>query len=200
MLRPYERHQDLLPDFIKLAGGLQQIELGLLALEIGIQISQPAVVFLEASLLYFAHVDAAFGKLRLKHAHILLSELQLQAGDFLGGIALAQTAGLDPNGSTDFRFFVGESSFGYVEIDLGESDIGFGLSAEDGHLHLYTGVDIVALESFKELVVVVESPEQAVDANQLEGGVIAAFLASKAKLPGAHVRLRDLQRDVALHC
>src|SRR6266403_1483388 len=158
-------HNHLLPDFIKLAGGLQQIQLGLLALEIGIQVSQPTVVFLEASLLYFAHVDAALGKLRLKDAHILLSELQLQAGYFLGGIALAQTAGLYADGVTDFRFFVGESGFGNVEIDLGESDIGLGLSAEDGHLHLDTGIEIVALESFKELVVIVESAEQAVDAN-----------------------------------
>src|SRR5260370_30654984 len=77
----------LLPDFIKLAGGLQQSELGLLTLEIGIQVSQPAVVFLEASLLYFPHVDAAFGELRLKHAQILLSELQLQSWSFLGPIS-----------------------------------------------------------------------------------------------------------------
>src|SRR6267142_6065378 len=158
-------HNHLLQDFIKLAGGLQQIELGLLALEIGIQVSQPAVVFLEASLLYFAHVDPAFGKLRLKYAHILLSELQLQAGDFLGSVALAQTAGLDADGGADLRLLVGESGFGNVEIDLGKSDIGLGLSAEDGHLHLNSGVDIVALESFKELVEVVESAEQAVHAD-----------------------------------
>src|SRR5258708_9941721 len=186
MLRPYERHENLLPDFIKLAGGLQQIELGLLALEIGVEVSKPRVVLLEPSFLNFANINAALSKLRLKYAHILLSELQLQAGDFLGSVALAQTAGLDADGGADLRLLVGESGFGNVEIDLGKSDIGLGLSAEDGHLHLYTGVDIVALESFKELVVVVGSPEQAVDANQLYGGGIAESLTSMTKLPCCH--------------
>src|SRR5258708_39853720 len=98
MLRPYERHENLLPDFIKLAGGLQQIELGLLALEIGVEVSQPPVVLLEPSFLNFANINAALSKLRLKDAQILLSELQLQAGDFLGSVALAQTAGAGPHG------------------------------------------------------------------------------------------------------
>src|SRR5258708_19157658 len=131
MLRPYERHQNLLPDFIKLAGGLQQIELGLLALEIGVEISQPAVVFLEPSLLYFAHVDAAFGKLRLKHAHILLSELQLQAGDFLGGIALAQTAGVYPARGGVFRFFVWVGRFSVRAGGLWAREVSVVLRAED---------------------------------------------------------------------
>src|SRR5258705_13966010 len=106
MLRPFERHENLLPDFIKLAGGLQQIELGLLALEIGVEVSQPPVVLLEPSFLNFANINAALSKLRLKDAQILLSQLQLQAGDFLVVVSLAQTAGLRARGGGVFARLV----------------------------------------------------------------------------------------------
>ena len=42
-----------LPDFIKLAGRLQQIELRLLSLEISVEVGHPLVVFLEAAPFHF---------------------------------------------------------------------------------------------------------------------------------------------------
>src|ERR1700730_16064221 len=48
-----QRGHLLLPDFIKLPGRLQQIQLRLLALEIGVKIGHPLVVLVEASPLDF---------------------------------------------------------------------------------------------------------------------------------------------------
>ena len=61
-----------LPDFIKLAGRLQQIELRLLALEICVEVGHPLVVLFEAGSFHFTHVYSPFSELRLEHGEILL--------------------------------------------------------------------------------------------------------------------------------
>src|SRR6266446_8396322 len=92
----------LLPNFIKLPGGLQQIELRLLTLEIGVKISHPLVAFHQARFLDFPQIDTAFDELRLQHGQILLRELQLQARDLPRGIALPQTPRLHSYGRAYF--------------------------------------------------------------------------------------------------
>ena len=62
----------LLPDFVELAGGLQQVELGLLALEVGVEILHPLFVFGDAGALDFAEIHFAFIELRLEDGDVLL--------------------------------------------------------------------------------------------------------------------------------
>src|ERR1700676_2332947 len=102
----------LLPDFIKLAGGLQQVKLRLLALEIRIEVGHPLVTFFETGFFDLAHVDSAFGELRLEYGDVLLRELQLETSYFLGGVALAQAPGFHADRGADFCFLVGELGFG----------------------------------------------------------------------------------------
>jgi hypothetical protein len=63
---------DSLPDFVELARGLQQVELGLLALKIGVEVEHPFFIFCEAGALDVAQVDFALVQLRLQNGHILL--------------------------------------------------------------------------------------------------------------------------------
>jgi hypothetical protein len=66
------RQPDSLPDFVELARGLQQVELGLLALKIGVEVEHPFFIFCEAGALDVAQVDFALVQLRLQNGHILL--------------------------------------------------------------------------------------------------------------------------------
>ena len=157
-----------MPDFVELAGGLQQVELGLLALEIGVEVLHPLFVFGDAGAFDFAEIHFAFIELGLEDGDVLLRELEFEASDFFGGVAFAEVARFLAHGGGDLRLFVGEIGFGDVEIHFGEGDVGFGLRAEDRDLHLDAGVVIVALEGVEELVVVVELGEQAVDGDEFE--------------------------------
>ena len=51
----------LLPNFIKVSGGLQQIELRLLALEIRVEVGHPPIIFLQAGFFHLAHIDFGGG-------------------------------------------------------------------------------------------------------------------------------------------
>src|ERR1700730_1310837 len=177
----------LLPDFIKLPGGLQQVELRLLALEIRIEVGHPLITFFETGFFDLTHVDSAFGELRLENGDILLRQLQLEASYFLGGIALAPTARFHADRGAHFRFLVGELCFGNFQIHLSERDIGFCLRAENGHIDLNASVEIVALKSLEKLIVIIEAAEQAVDANEFKGREVSAFFADETKLLGANI-------------
>src|SRR5258706_12067508 len=111
------------------------MELGWLALEIGVEVSQLPVVLIEPSFLNFTNINAALSKLRLKDAQILLSELQLQAGDFLGSVALAQTAGLYAGGGAGLPLLFCESGLCYFKIYLSGRDFWLCLGAGGGDLH-----------------------------------------------------------------
>ncbi len=122
----------LLPNLIQLAGRFEQLQLGLLAAEIGVEEREPLVALFEARLLDVAQVDFAFFELGLQNAEVLLGELELEAGDFLGGVGLPDVARLLPNRGGNFGAPVSQGGLSGVEIDLREADIGLDASAEDG--------------------------------------------------------------------
>ena len=66
----------LLKDFGELPGGEQQFEPRLLAGEIRVEVSAPAVVFLEARFFQIAQAGAALLELGLQDPDLLLGELQ----------------------------------------------------------------------------------------------------------------------------
>ena len=137
---------ELLPDFVELARGLEQVELGLLALEVGVEVGHPLFVFRDASAFDFAEIHFAFVELRLEDGDVLLRELQLEARDFFGGVALAEMTRFLANGGADFLLFAGEVGFGDAEIHFGERDVRFGLRAENWDLNVDAGVVVVAFE------------------------------------------------------
>ncbi len=66
----------------QLPGCVQQIQLRLLPRIVGVQKSQPLVIFLDVRGLQVFQAAASLVKLRLQDAHILLCELQLQPRHF----------------------------------------------------------------------------------------------------------------------
>src|SRR5438309_2121399 len=140
----------LLPNLIQLAGRFEQFQLGLLAAEVGVEEREPLVALIEARLLDIAQVDFAFLELGLQNAEVLLGELQLEAGNFLGGVGLADVARLLPNRGGNFGAPVSQGGFSGVEIDLREADIRLDASAEDGDVHVDPDIEIVALEMIEE--------------------------------------------------
>jgi len=180
-------------------GGLEEVELGLLALKVGVEILHPLFVFGNAGAFDFAEIYFAFIELGLKDGDVLLRELEFEAGDFFGGIAFAKVARFLADGGVDLLFFVGEIGFRDAEIYFGEGDVGSRLCAENGHLDLNASIEVVATECLEILVVIVEFGEQAVGRNEFERGIVAALFAGEAELLGADVGDVGLDRGVVLH-
>src|SRR5206468_484963 len=103
-----------------------------------------------------------------------------------------------PNRGGNFGAPVSQGGFSGVEIDLREADIRLDASAEDGDVHVDPDIEIVALEMIEKLEVIVEFAQNAVDADELDGGEISALLAGQAELLGADVGLGQLQLCIAL--
>jgi hypothetical protein len=135
-----ESKNRLLPDLIELACGLEQVELRLLTLEIRLEVEHPLFVFFQPGAFYFAQIDLSLVELRLQDGDVLLGKLQLESRDIFGGVSLAQVARFLAHCGAYFVFLVGKVGLGDVEIDFRQCDAGFGLRAEDGNLHLHTGV------------------------------------------------------------
>ena len=156
--------------------------MGMLALEVGVEILHPLFVFGDAGAFDFAEIYFAFVELRLEDGDVLLSELKFEARDFFGGVAFAKMARFLADGGADFLLFVGEIGFGDAQIDFSERDVGFCLRAEDWDLYVDASVEIVAFEFLKEFGVIVEFSEQAVGGDEFERGIVAVLFASEAEL------------------
>jgi hypothetical protein len=173
--------------------------LGLLALEVGVEILHPLFAFGDAGALDFAEIHFAFVELGLEDGDVLLRQLELQARDFFGGVAFAEMACFLTDAGADFLFLIGEIGFGDVEIYFSEGDVGLGLRAKNRDLNIDACVVVVALEFLKELGVVVEFGEQAVGGDEFERRVVAALFAGEAELFGAYVGDVGLNRGIVLH-
>ena len=104
---------------------MEQVELGLLALEVGVEIGHPLFVFGDAGAFDFAEIHFAFVELGLEDGDVLLRELEFEARDFFCGVAFAEMARFLADGGVDLLFLVGEIGFGDAEIHFGERDVGF---------------------------------------------------------------------------
>ncbi len=173
--------------------------MGLLALEVGVEILHPLFVFGDAGAFDFAEIHFAFIELGLEDGDVLLGELEFEARDFFGSVAFAKMARFLADGGADLLFFIGKIGFGDAEIHFCERDVGFRLGAEDRDLNVDAGVEIIAFEFLEKFGVVVEFGEQAVGGNQFERGIVAALFAGEAELFRADVGHVGLNRGVILH-
>ena len=173
--------------------------MGLLALEVGVEILHPLFVFGDTGAFDFAKIHFAFVELRLKDGDVLLGELKFEARDFFGGVAFAEVARFLADGGADLLLFVGEVGLGDAEIHFGERDVGFCLCAEDWHLNVDARIEIVAFEFLKEFGVIVEFGEEAIRGDEFERGIVAVLFAGEAELLRANIGKIGLDRGVILH-
>src|SRR5579862_1394708 len=143
-------------DFCKLASSLEQGELRLLASEIGIQKSDPFVVLIQPSLLDLLEGYPALIKLGLLDLHGFLRQLEVQASHFACGVQFAYVARFLLNVHANFLPLVAKVELGLGKLGFRQSNIGGSLGREKRNGDLHANVDIVALEGFVELAIVVE--------------------------------------------